>query len=436
MKKSIWIIGAAVLVIVLGSFTISGALTGGQAKPVNYIELYPSELINSISIKGVVESAEKTNVYSTLGFPVKDVRVEAGDMVAEGQILCVLNTEELENNIAQQRAQLNAARQNNNSQIQITFLNLESARKKYNDALRDSENATMIDLDFKKTAYINNMELFKLGYISETDLVQSELAYTNALNNYTGTLEQTRDALRTAQINYENAIAANTLSQELGIEKMEKQLSDSAIRATASGTVTAVYAKTGTVGSGLLFVIEDTDNLVIKTTIKEYDISSVRTGMNVIIKSDSTGSAVYEGIVSKIAPAAIKDSYGETALRSDVEFEAQVTIISRNTDLRIGMNTRLNIILERKDGVFSVPYDAIITNANGENYIFSPAVNGQNRQIAMQLSVTIGIESDFYVEISGGDLFNGIKVISDASAINDGMQINTGTGGAVRGQRN
>ena len=372
-NKSKLMIGIAALAIVILAIALSSAAGSSKATPANYIELYPAELINSISIKGVVESAEKSNIYSNLGFPVKIVNVELGDTVTEGQILCVLNTEELENNIAQQRIQLNTSRR---------------------------------DLPLKKSAFEDNKELLERGYISQNELSQSEIIYINAVS----TIE----------------------TQLLAIEIMERQLSDSVIRAPASGAVTAVYAKAGRPGSGLLFVIEETDNLLIKTMIKEYDISKAKVGMKVDIKSDSTGNAIYEGVISKIAPAAVKDTNGETVLKSsDIEFEAQVKLVSRETDLRIGMNTRLNVILEKKDHVYCVPYDAIVTDLNGESSIYIASENGVKKQIAKQINVSTGIETDFYVEISGLDLLDGMKVVSDASTVRNGTQLNIG--GSKRG---
>ena len=52
-----------------------------------------------------------------------------------------------------------------------------------------------------------------------------------------------------------------------------------------------VVAKVGSTGSGLLFVIEDVDNLVVDTAIKGYDVGTVQTGMKVLIRSDATGNA-------------------------------------------------------------------------------------------------------------------------------------------------
>lgn len=60
-----------------------------------------------------------------------------------------------------------------------------------------------------------------------------------------------------------------------------------------------------------MFVVEDTDSLVIKTKLKEYDIASVEVGMPVVIKSDATGEQEFMGHISHISPAAVKSSTGE-----------------------------------------------------------------------------------------------------------------------------
>ena len=123
------------------------------------------------------------------------------------------------------------------------------------------------------------------------------------------------------------------------MEILENQLEKSTIKSPISGTVTSVIAEEGAVGTGCLFVVEDIDNLRVKTRIKEYDINRIQTGTEVIITSDATGDTEHIGTISKIYPSA-----AEITAHS-VEFEVEVDVISQNTDLRIGMNTRIEIML-------------------------------------------------------------------------------------------
>ena len=59
-------------------------------------------------------------------------------------------------------------------------------------------------------------------------------------------------------------------------------------------------------------MIEDTDHLVISTSVKGYDLGDVKTGMTVEIKSDATGDSVIPGTLTTIAPTAKKNQLGDT----------------------------------------------------------------------------------------------------------------------------
>ena len=67
--------------------------------------------VESLIVSGVVESVERRNVYTTLGYMVNQVSVEVGDYVTEGQILAVLDTDDLELTIQQQRYELEMLQQ-------------------------------------------------------------------------------------------------------------------------------------------------------------------------------------------------------------------------------------------------------------------------------------------------------------------------------------
>jgi multidrug resistance efflux pump len=137
-------------------------------------------------------------------------------------------------------------------------------------------------------------------------------------------------------------LAANLERMEINLQILERQLSDSIIKSPISGTVTAVIAKEGAIGTGLLFTIEDTDNLRIITRFREYDITRIETGMAIVIQSDAMGTIVHSGTITRINPAAVTTT-------PFVEFEVEVAITTQNTGLRIGMNTRLEVLFEGED---------------------------------------------------------------------------------------
>ena len=201
-------------------------------------------------------------------------------------------------------------------------------------------------------------------------------------------------------------------TRELTLEQMDESMEDLVITAPAAGTVTAVYATVGGPSTGLLFVIEDVEDPVVKTTIRSYDVGQVQEGMDVTIKSGATGDASFAGTVSFIAPASQKTATGETNTANEV-FDAEVKVLSQDTGLRIGMSVRLNYVLEAETGVLAVPYDAVYTNASGQSCVMAARDQGNGKYLLEEIPVTTGVESDVEVAISGPGIQAGLQVLND-----------------------
>lgn len=271
-------------------------------------------------------------------------------------------------------------------------ISLESAQKNYDDARRDynqrsnpqviiaesSLRSARVELDRAELNHENLNRLYTAGVLPREDLRQSENILTHAWNNYNDartnyenatelmrrSLEQLELALYAANSSYAQArellnaaqvtaqqdlerlrsnvtsaqTSANLEHMEITLRQLERQLEDSTITAPVSGTITSAIAREGATGMGLLFVIEDTNNLRVITRFREYDIGRIREGTLVTITTDSS-TTEYTGVITRINPAA-------ASLTPVVEFEAEVLVTSPITDLRIGMNTRVNILLD------------------------------------------------------------------------------------------
>jgi len=318
----------------------------------------------------------------------------------------------------------------------------------------------------QKTAYDNaqislataNAQSAAAQNTADATLVEYQAAMDSAYNAYLAAQKQLNAAevsakaqLQSSQNALESAqIGANTDVANLTVEQLRESLEDTRIKAPISGTVTAAYAKVGANGTGLLFVIEDTDHLQIDTTVKAYDIGSVKEGLPVIIKSDSTGDQEFQGTIESIAPTSLKNSLGQTdTASSDVLFDTKVAVTSPGTGLRIGMSARLTFVLDEQKGVLSVPYDAVYTNAAGQTCILAAEQASNGKYRIRELPVTQGIENDLYVVISGGGVKAGLIVITapdkyraklnaeltlaDTSSASSAARAGFGFGGGMRG---
>jgi multidrug resistance efflux pump len=255
----------------------------------NLAEPQTAVLNNSINTRGIVESVERRYVYTILEHKVRQIYVEVGERVTAGQVLAILETDDTMLTVSYQQAE---------SELRNARLELETSRVNH-------ASLTM---------------LYNSGGISRFDHRQAEDALAQAYNRYS-------DAQ--AMLN----AAASGLARQ-------------SIIAPIDGVVTVVLAREGAVGLGLLFIVEDTENLKIITRFREYDIFRLDTGMVATISPDAALDTVYSGIISRINPTAINNELGDFVTASVAEFEAEIIVTSANSSLRIGMNTRLNIMLE------------------------------------------------------------------------------------------
>lgn len=371
MKKKILIVGAILLVIIVGfaGWRLSGSNAQNQAVTQSST-LKKANLVESILVSGTVKSSQSKNVYSEVtSYPIKKVNVKVGDKIKVGDVLAQLDTTSLEFDIRQSK--LN---------IQNSLHNQESA---------------LIDLEKAQDNYNITKELHEAGANSLDELKDAEAES------------------KKAELSYKKA-TEDVEIQRASLEKQSKTLADSTIKSPIAGTITLVNAKEGESAAGLLFVIEDTDNLIVSSEIGEYDISHIKTGQEVIIKADSTGDKQFLGTVSKIAPTAIKDAEGNTDDPSNVQFDTEIAFKDTDPNIKIGMTVRLTIKLNEKKDVYSVPYDAIVLEADGSKWInVSETANNDNKSQNKQrkIKVQTGLETDMYVEIISPDLKDGMTVL-------------------------
>ena len=306
------------------------------------------------------------------------------------------------------------------SQVETCANAIATAEEAYETTLKQY-NAALTSVDNALADYAKNVETAFAAY--ETAKTSLEAAKTAAQNQ-----------LKTYQNNLNSAYAsADKSTTEATLRQLQADLESTEITAPMSGTVTAVYAKVGSAGSGLLFVIEDTENFVISTSVKDYDIAVVEEGTLATIRSDATGDDVYEGQVTYIAPTANKTALGVTDTSSDISFATDVAVTSRDTRLRIGLTVRMNLIVAQEKNVLAAPYDAIYTNGQNESCILIAEKQEDGTWLLREQVVECGLETDLDVAVKADGLTDGMTVISEPEAYLQyiGQPVTIGTGGKV-----
>ncbi|WP_411680718.1 HlyD family secretion protein [Clostridium thailandense] len=333
MKKKI-LICSAILIVTLAGFVFwrSSAVKSKSQTDVQTVTLKKGNLLDSILVSGTIKSSNTQNVYSKVTtYPIKEVYFKVGDKVKAGDVLTQLDTSSLELDIKQTELNIKSAEES---------LENEEASNNYNlqKASNDLKSAS-VELNGAQDSYDKAKKLYEAGASSQDEFLKAESTLKKAQISY----NNTKISLDNMKNKNTSTTKNNIESQKAALEKQKKTLSDCKIVAPIDGIVTIVNAKENGASAGLLFVVEDTDNLIVSTQIGEYDINSIKVGQEVSIKTDGIGDKEFIGTVSKIAPTAKKDESGNAISSSNVEFDTEVTPKDKGESIKIAMNARLTI---------------------------------------------------------------------------------------------
>ena len=452
--------------IVLRFLPQKGAAQGSTVSFVRTTTLQKTSLENSVSTTGTVESANVSTVTTDLKYTVKSVNVQVGDTVQAGDVICTLDTEDLEK-------QIERAKESLTDQTEQTQEAYDKALKSYNEAKKDYDDAVTAADDAEDDYYdswddlnaaVNQVSALQAEYDrAEKELSDALSAYNAALTAYgAGSAEATAEkqsAVQTAQqalqdaqsiTGYQSLVQAKdqavaaweqakaakeqaekqleTASESLDtakknldksgssdtLEDLQEQLTKCTLTAETSGTVTSLNATVGSICSDTVATIQDTNALKIAVTIQEYDVPNVSIGMKARITSDATDGEI-SGTLTQISPTATAATGGQSSSSSSGTFSAEVSVDGASSGLLIGMNANVEIVQSTTDNVFVVPYDAVGTEGDGTKYVMVKTGGDGADATFEKVTVTTGTENDYYIEISGDALSEGMEVRSSAS---------------------
>ena len=260
-------------------------------------------------------------------------------------------------------------------------------------------------------------------------LQQAKSAYEQAVSQQTSSNKQNKESIENAKESVtttENSNKKSLKEAQKSVDDATEALGNCVVTAPISGTITAVGVEAGdTYSGGDMFEISDCSKFQVSTTVSEYDIANVKKGQKVVILTDATDDTEIQGEItyvalttgSSLSSSSSSSGNGATAQSSagggsssssssSSGYEVTIKVKDSNDKLRVGMSAKCSIILKEAKDVYAVPYDAIHTNNSGDSVIY--VQDGTSKK---EVTVTKGMESDYYVAVSGDGLSEGLKVI-------------------------
>ena len=388
-RRHLWIAAAAVLVLAAGFLAgylprrlaraklAAATPTAPVAPRVSVVKAVVVDAGRLLTLPAGLVANQQTLVYARASGYVSRWLVDIGDRVKKGQLLLMLDTPELDKQLAQARASLSQT---------VAALAQAQANRDYAYVTARREAALFAKL---------------LISAQENDQAQTQAAVWNA---------------------NVNAAKATVAAQRANVGQLAQLVSFGKVYAPYDGTITRRLVDVGTLvnaGAGTtaaaLFEIAATDPMQAYVDVPQVFAPSVRVGADAKISVRNFRGRVFPGRVTRTAGAL--DPASRT-LRTEVDLP------NPNGELLAGMYVDVSLDVAVSHQVVRVPSSAIIADSRG---VHVAVVDGSGK--VHLVAVTTGLDNGSTIELVAG-LSGGEQVIAaPPGGVTDGIQVQAVSGG-------
>jgi RND family efflux transporter MFP subunit len=320
-------------------------------------------VVQRLETNATLEAFEETDLFAKVSGYLSDVRVDIGDHVKAGQVLAVISVPEMENELAEDKAQLDSKQRA-----------LETARRQVD---HNKANVALQDVTLKRQEM-----LFKARNIANQTLDE---ARANA--------DIAKADVGVAEANFAFAAAQVDLAAAT-VERIKTLLAYAQIVAPFDGVVARrlvnrgdlVQAATST-RTTPLFTVQRIDTIRVFCDVPENDVPHLRIGDPAIVKPYGFEGKPFLGTVSRFS------------LRLNPEtrnMRTEIDLPNPEERLYPGMYAEVSLEMNRRPGALTIPAAAIGSDSVG-NFVYTITDNHIAR-----LAIKIGLTDNGRTEVAGG----------------------------------
>ncbi|HLF26683.1 MAG TPA: efflux RND transporter periplasmic adaptor subunit [Anaerolineae bacterium] len=435
-KRTKLVIGIVVVLIAVGVVIASNNQSSAAQADVQLGRVTRATLSSVVESSGsVLAESAVTLAFETAG-TVARVNVQVGDRVKQGDVLATLDTRGLERQVAMQeqaylsqqagysltvqpdpaevaaaQAALNnasAAYQlaqqkyavNGADQVMLSCLNVDNAKKAYDDAVTAYNNYRS---DWHVQVYgTYEVSPQKAQLDRATAAYDQALASCNLAKNSAGDDSSVKAAfaqLQSAKVALDQLVNPSELTlataqaqldqARQSLDQARRQLDQAQLIAPFEGVVTQVAAVVGGPGSGASILLADLSRYHVDVLVDETEIAQVQLGQTAQTTFDALPDVTVAGVVSRIDPVA-------TISNGVVNYTVRVDLDPTAAALRIDMTANARVILDTHADVLAVPGGALRSDGN-TYYVNGVDANGA----AQRVDVTTGYTDGDLTEVTG-----------------------------------
>ena len=371
------------VVLAAGGAAVASLARGTSIDPNKLAKVIRGDVARSVVATGKIQPITKVEVKSKASGIVEKLFVDINNVVHKGQDLAQLDKQEIEAQVAAQRAQLAGAEAN----VATYEANIE----------QDKVNAAAPDLTMYKATLDRNQQMQKEGIVSRQALDDANKDYLAALTR--------RDSAK-AQVMVDSArlkqARAQVMQSQASLKQLEEQLSYTTIVAPMDGVILSRDVEMGDAVSSILVLGStatlvmtegDTTEVYVQGKVDEADIAHVYMAQPARIKVESFRDRVFQGKVTKIAPLGVEKDNVTT-------FEVRVSIDNPGGELKANMTANAEILLDEHKGVLTVPENAVIYDNQKKASIEIP--DKKHKEGKRKIPITVGLSNGSVTEIMSG----------------------------------
>lgn len=405
-RRIVWIPVVLLLAALAGWYAF-----GREEKQTEYIteQVSTRSLDLLVTATGNLRPTTQVDVGSETSGKIDQILVDVNDQVVRGQVLARINTDIIDDQIAQGRASVHAAQ-----------AAVEQAR-------------ATLDVDTAQLERLREVHRLSGGRVpSAQELAAAE-----------GAVRRDRASLAAAQ--------ANVTSAQASLNSALTQRERAVIRSPISGVVLARQVEPGqTVAASFntptLFVLaESLAVMQLRVKVDEADVGQVHAGQAATFTVDAYPGRRFPARVERIDLASGNIATTTSSGNAVVEYEARLTVANGEGLLRPGMTASASIETQRTARQMVVPNGALrfeppeeetgsgIQVGNDDNFGLEreevrATINAGSRQTIYVLTaentlrevlVTTGMSDGRYTIVTSEDLEPGMKVVTAIKADED-----------------
>ncbi len=355
---------------------------------------------SELELPGNTEPINVSAIYARTSGYIRERFVDIGSPVKSGQVLAVIESPEVDQELAQSRANLEQAR----AAIEQAKANLQQARAQViqaqaNVVQAQANQEIAATTDQRWTRLVNNGVLPQQAGDERRSAFNARQAETKAALAAQTTAEANIGS-RAADVTVAEATARAQLAN---VHRLEQMQAFERVRAPFDGVVTERKVEKGdlvTAGSGgdrNLFSVSQGRTLRIQVSVPQAYSVDIHNGQQAQIIIRERPGEQFQGVIARTA---------ESIAAASRTLLTEVQVDNKSGRLLPGMYGQVKFVLPRSHPVVIVPGNCLVVNAGGTRVVQIAAGNHVH-YIPVQVGRDLGAEVEILSGLSGSETLAG-----------------------------